>query len=51
LTAVSEALRVIQGFRLVIYGSILVFTVIFMPKGIIGLFRWICGNFSVKEID
>ncbi len=51
LTAVSEALRVFQGFRLVIYGGILIFTVIFMPNGIIGLFQWVRGHFPVKEID
>lgn len=51
LTAISEALRVFQGFRLVIYGGILIFTVIFMPKGIIGLFQWVRGHFPVKEID
>jgi len=51
LTAVSEALRVFQGFRLVIYGGILIFTVIFMPQGIIGLFKRIRGNFSVKETN
>jgi branched-chain amino acid transport system permease protein len=51
LTVVSEALRVFQGFRLVIYGCILIFTVIFMPQGIIGLLQRIRGVFPAKETD
>jgi len=39
LTALSEALRIFQGFRLIIYGSILIFTVIFMPRGLAGFFE------------
>ena len=38
LTVLSEALRVFQGFRLIIYGGILIFTVIFMPEGLAGFF-------------
>lgn len=37
LTFLSEALRVFQGLRLIIYGVILIFTVIYMPQGIYGL--------------
>jgi branched-chain amino acid transport system permease protein len=37
LTGLSEALRVFQALRLVIYGGILVFTVIYMPRGLYGL--------------
>ena len=41
LTFLSEALRAFQAFRLVIYGAILIFTVIYMPQGLAGLFgRW-----------
>lgn len=37
LTGLSEALRVFQAMRLVIYGGILIFTVIYMPRGLYGL--------------
>jgi branched-chain amino acid transport system permease protein len=41
LTFLSEALRALQAFRLVIYGAILIFTVIYMPQGLAGVFgRW-----------
>lgn len=39
LTFLSEALRVFQGARLIIYGAILIFTVIYMPQGLYGLFK------------
>ena len=37
LTFLSEALRTFQAYRLVIYGAILIFTVIYMPRGLAGL--------------
>ena len=37
LTILSEVLRPFQAFRLVIYGTILVFTVIYMPQGLAGI--------------
>ncbi len=37
LTVLSEALRTFQAYRLVIYGGILIFTVIYMPQGIYGM--------------
>jgi branched-chain amino acid transport system permease protein len=37
LTGLSEALRVFQAYRLIIYGAILILTVIYMPNGLIGL--------------
>lgn len=37
LTIVSELLRVFEDFRLIIYGLILVITVIYMPSGLYGL--------------
>jgi branched-chain amino acid transport system permease protein len=37
LTIISELLRVFQGTRLIIYGLILVLTVIYMPNGLIGI--------------
>ena len=37
LTVLSEALRVFQAYRLIIYGAILILTVIYMPNGLIGL--------------
>ena len=37
LTLSSEALRFFQGGRLVVYGLILVLTVIYMPNGLVGI--------------
>jgi len=37
LMLLSEALRAFQAYRLVIYGAILIFTVIYMPQGLAGL--------------
>lgn len=37
LTILSEALRPFQAYRLVIYGAILIFTVIYMPQGLAGI--------------
>jgi len=37
LTGLSEALRALQAYRLVLYGGILIFTVIYMPQGLVGL--------------
>ncbi|MGI6224667.1 MAG: branched-chain amino acid ABC transporter permease [Peptococcales bacterium] len=37
LTFISEALRVFQGTRLIVYGFILIFTVIYMPRGLVGI--------------
>jgi branched-chain amino acid transport system permease protein len=37
LMFLSEALRAFQAYRLVIYGAILIFTVIYMPQGLAGL--------------
>jgi len=37
LTIISEALRFFQSLRLIIYGCILVFTVIYMPNGLAGV--------------
>ena len=39
LTFLSEMLRALQNYRLIIYGAILIFTVIYMPKGIVGLMQ------------
>lgn len=39
LTILSEMLRAFQGIRLIIYGLILILTVIFMPNGLIGVWR------------
>ncbi|MCL4516572.1 MAG: branched-chain amino acid ABC transporter permease [Firmicutes bacterium] len=39
LTVLSEALRVFQTYRLIIYGIILILTVIFVPQGLSGLAR------------
>lgn len=51
LTILSEILRVFQGFRLIIYGSILLFTVIFLPHGLVGLFKKIFGKPSESADD
>ena len=40
LTFLSEALRTFQAFRLVVYGGILIFTVIYMPQGLVGVFTY-----------
>ena len=37
LTVASEGLRFLQGYRLLVYGVILLLTVIFMPQGLLGL--------------
>ena len=37
LTFLSEALRAFQAYRLIIYGVILIFTVIYMPQGLAGI--------------
>ncbi|HHY95132.1 MAG TPA: branched-chain amino acid ABC transporter permease [Firmicutes bacterium] len=37
LTILSEVLRPFQTYRLIIYGMILICTVVFMPQGLIGL--------------
>ncbi|MDR7857500.1 branched-chain amino acid ABC transporter permease [Tissierella sp.] len=39
LTILSEYLRVFQGARLIVYGLILVLTVIYMPNGLVGIFN------------
>ncbi len=39
LTVLSEVLRVFQTYRLIIYGIILILTVIFAPQGLSGLAR------------
>jgi branched-chain amino acid transport system permease protein len=53
LTLFSEALRFLQEFRLIVYGAILLFTVIFMPNGFAGLtpaldriFKRVAGRMS-----
>jgi branched-chain amino acid transport system permease protein len=37
LTGLSEVLRVLQAYRLILYGGILIFTVIYLPQGLVGL--------------
>lgn len=37
LTVLSELLRAFQSYRLIIYGAILICTVVFLPQGITGL--------------
>lgn len=37
LTGMSEALRALHAYRLILYGGILIFTVIYMPQGLVGL--------------
>jgi branched-chain amino acid transport system permease protein len=53
LTTLSEALRVFQSFRLILYGLILVLTVIFMPNGLAGLIRtlWLRRAAKGGKID
>lgn len=49
LTVLSEVLRVFQGFRLIIYGTILIFTVIFMPTGLAGFFEGLRARFRRRK--
>lgn len=46
LTVISEFLRVFQGTRLIIFGLILVFTVIYMPNGLIGVANQVMKRFK-----
>ena len=39
LTFLSEALRSLQTYRLILYGAILIFTVIYMPQGLVGIYE------------
>ena len=48
LTILSEALRALQTYRLILYGVILIYTVIYMPQGIIGLFGSLKKYFKPK---
>ncbi len=53
LTVLSEALRAFQAYRLIIYGGILIFTVIYMPDGLFGLIshrhKWFDAWFGRKK--
>lgn len=40
LTVLSELLRAFQSYRLIIYGVILICTVVFLPQGITGDWAW-----------
>lgn len=52
LTGLSEALRVFQGTRLIIYGLILIFTVIYMPNGLVGIVEKLRNkNLRKKELN
>ncbi len=52
LTGLSEALRVFQGTRLIIYGLILIFTVIYMPNGLVGILEKLRNkNLRKKELN
>lgn len=46
LTVFSEALRFLQTFRLIVYGAILLSTVVFMPQGLSGLAPTIAKAFG-----
>lgn len=48
LSFLSEGLRAFQSFKLIIYGVILIFTVIYMPKGLYGLVEKGIKRFSRK---
>ncbi|TJX12947.1 branched-chain amino acid ABC transporter permease [Tissierella creatinini] len=49
LTVLSEALRVFQGTRLIIYGFILIFTVIYMPNGLVGIIENLKSKILMKK--
>ncbi len=45
LTILSEGLRALQTYRLILYGAILIYTVIYMPQGLVGIYEQIKGKF------
>lgn len=49
LTFMSEALRALQMYRLIFYGFILIFTVIYMPQGLVGLFELLKEKFMPQN--
>lgn len=49
LTFLSEALRFFQGTRLIIYGFILILTVIYMPNGLVGIVENIKRKFRKSK--
>lgn len=49
LTIMSEALRALQMYRLIFYGAILIFTVIYMPQGLVGLFSYLKEKFMPQN--
>lgn len=49
LTFISEGLRVFQGSRLIMYGLILVFTVIYMPNGLVGVMNNLTDRFKKRK--
>ncbi|MDR3588922.1 MAG: branched-chain amino acid ABC transporter permease [Negativicutes bacterium] len=54
LTGLSEILRALQAYRLVIYGGILIFTVIYMPQGLAGIMaggnKWLAGRLATRSL-
>lgn len=49
LTLLPEVLRAIAEYRMVIYGAILVFTIVFMPNGIVGTIKGKLGLLPAAE--
>lgn len=49
LTILSEALRFLQNYRLILYGAILIYTVIYMPQGIVGILASVKERFGKKQ--
>jgi branched-chain amino acid transport system permease protein len=55
LTGLSEILRALQAYRLVIYGGILIFTVIYMPQGLAGIMasgnKWLAKRLAARSMS
>jgi branched-chain amino acid transport system permease protein len=49
LVSLTELLRAFQAYRLIVYGMILILTVIYMPQGLAGLFSKIRAYLQCEE--
>jgi branched-chain amino acid transport system permease protein len=50
LTVIPEALRATGGLQHVLYGLLLIVVVVFIPKGLIGIYQLVCEKFVPKKI-
>ncbi|WP_209120978.1 branched-chain amino acid ABC transporter permease [Alkalihalobacillus sp. BA299] len=49
LTFLPEMLRSVADLRMVIYGLLLILTIMFLPRGIVGLFKDLYAYFQIKK--